>query len=384
MLKKVIIAPDSYKGSLTAPQVTDIIAEEVLKCFPDCDIIKMPIADGGEGTVDTVISAIGGRFESTQVLSPDDETITAYFGVSETGIAVMEMAQSTGITKQNGLHPMTSSTYGFGQLILSALELGVREFMMGIGGSATTDGGCGMAAALGVKFFDDKGSVFIPCGETLHRIARIDTTDIDKRISESKFTVMCDVDNPLYGPYGAAYIYSPQKGATPEQVVILDNGLRHYSDILTNTFGQDNSAFPGAGAAGGLGIGCMVYLNAALMSGIDVILELCGYKNHLKNADLVITGEGKLDSQSFSGKVLSGILRDAEDIPIVSICGVKDFDEALLSKLNLTIYEVSDGISIEESLSETEKHLRLTTEKFLNDKKQYEQGRIPNKSDKGD
>ena len=368
MLNKIIIAPDSFKGSLSAKQVADIIADEVLKRFPNCEIIKMPIADGGEGTVDTVISAVGGKMYEAKVVSPDERIISAEFGVTPTDLAVLEMAQSSGLTKQIGLHPMTSNTYGFGQLITAALNLGIREFMMGIGGSATTDGGTGMAAALGVKFFDDENNSFVPCGETLSKIARIDVSGIDERISKSTFTVMCDVDNPLFGTNGAAYIYGPQKGATPELVVILDNGLRHYGNILAKTFGVDYSEIPAAGASGGLGAGCMAYLNATLRSGIEVILEICGFKNHLSDSDLIITGEGKLDSQSFMGKVLWGILRDAGDVPVVSICGKKDYDESSFECHNLTIFEISEGISIEESMNATEKYLRLTTQRFLSER----------------
>jgi len=275
------------------------------------------------------------------------------------------MAQSSGITRQNGLHPMTSNTYGFGQLITAALDLGAKNFMMGIGGSATTDGGCGMAAALGVVFSDTGKCSFIPCGETLHKIAHIDMTNIDKRISGCCFTVMCDVDNPLYGSTGAAYIYGPQKGADPSQVQILDNGLHHLNRVFIKAFNVDYSDTPGAGAAGGLGTGCLVFLGATLRSGIEAILDLCGFKEHICDADLIITGEGKLDSQSFSGKVLSGILNDAGNVPVVSICGVKDCNDDLLQEFNLTVYEISEGITLEESINETEKYLRLTIQRLL-------------------
>jgi len=279
-LKKVIIAPDSFKGNLTAKQATDIIAEEVTTAFPDCEVVKMPIADGGEGSIDAILSAIGGELHTEHVQSPDDRKIEAAYGISGSGVAIVEMAQSSGITKQIGLHPMTSTTSGFGQLILAALDKGAREFILCIGGSATTDGGCGMAAALGVRFYNAIGDTFIPCGETLCNIVRIDTSGIDKRIGESSFTVMCDVDNPLYGTRGAAHIYGPQKGADPTQVLKLDEGLHHLGTILSEYFGKDPQSgkefadIPGTGAAGGLGTGCIVFLGAKLMSGIDAILEL--------------------------------------------------------------------------------------------------------------
>jgi len=405
---KILIAPDSFKGTLTAKEVTDIIADEVSKAFPACEIIKMPISDGGEGSTDAILSAIGGKIYEATVLSPDEREITARFGIttnsiagsgivarsavendvagsnvigSGCGTAILEMAQSSGITRQTGLHPMTSTTYGFGQLILSALDKGARNFNLCIGGSATTDGGCGMAAALGVRYFDKKGDYFIPCGETLCDIIDIDINSIDERIAISDFTVMCDVDNPLYGANGAAYIYGPQKGANPEQIKILDDGLRHYGAILSGRFKRDFCEIPGAGAAGGLGAGCMAYLDANLQSGIDAILKLYDFKKHCMDTDLIITGEGKLDSQSFQGKVLSGIMNAAGDIvgnaagdiigntagsiPILAICGTCDCDAKTLQEKNLIVFEASDGITNEKCMNDPVKYLRIATKKAL-------------------
>lgn len=260
---------------------------------------------------------------------------------------------------------MTSTTYGFGQLILAALEHGATEFNLCIGGSATTDGGCGMAAALGVRFSDNKGNQFIPSGGTLKEITRIDTGGIEKRIQNSKFTVMCDVDNPLFGTNGAAYVYSPQKGANPEQVLALDEGLRHYGALLFECFGRDFASVPGAGAAGGLGAGCMAYLNANLMSGIDAILKICDFEKQLSNADLIITGEGKLDSQSLQGKVLSGILRDAKGVPVLSICGILECDKELLDKHDLKVFETREGTTIGESMSKPAEYLKIAARKAM-------------------
>ena len=365
ILNKVIIAPDSFKGALTAKQATEIIAAEISAAFPGCTIIKMPIADGGEGSVDTIIAAIGGEIFETQALSPDDRTINAGFGIAADGTAIVEMAQSSGITKQNGLHPMTSTTYGFGQLILAALERGAEEFILCIGGSATTDGGCGMGAALGINFLDEQGNSFVPSGATLGSIKRIDMSGLDKRIGESSFTVMCDVENPLYGTTGAAHIFSPQKGASLEQVLYLDEGLRHLGTLLFKQFGEDIANTPGAGAAGGLGAGCMAFLGANLMSGIDAILKLCGFEKHTEDADLIITGEGKLDSQSFFGKVLSGILSKAGNVPVWSICGVCDCDETLLREKGIRVFQTSEGITAEESMSNTEKYLGMATRRAI-------------------
>ena len=362
---KVIIAPDSFKGALTSREVADIIGEEVRTAFPGCEVIKMPIADGGEGSIDTILSALGGEVFKAQVLSPDDRQITAGYGITGNGTAILEMAQSSGITKQDGLHPMTSSTFGFGQLISAALERGASDFILCIGGSATTDGGCGMAAALGVSFIDEKGESFVPCGEKLSKVARIDTSALDERIQNCSFTVMCDVENPLFGINGAAYVYSPQKGANPEQILLLDKGLRALGNLLHELYGKDFSSTPGAGAAGGLGAGCMAFLGANLLRGIDAILELCSFKKHVAGADLVLTGEGKLDSQSFDGKVLSGLLREAGGVPVWSICGVSDCGEKVLRRHGIKVFEASEGVSVEESMAAPKKYLAIAAKKAM-------------------
>ena len=367
-MNKIIIAPDSFKGTMTAKKVADIIGEAAAALLPDCEIVKIPIADGGEGSLDTIISSVGGELFEARVISPDDNEIPAYVGITREGTAIIEMAQSSGLTRQNGLHPMTSSTYGFGQLITAALDKGAREFVLCIGGSATTDGGCGMAAALGVAFKSCSGVSFVPCGGTLQHITRpdgIDMSAIDTRIRGSVFTVMCDVDNPLHGKHGAAYVYATQKGASPDHVALLDEGLKHLGLLLHEKLGVDFASIPGAGAAGGLGAGCMAFLSAKLVSGSEAILELSGFGAHLKSADLVITGEGRLDTQSFSGKALSGVLKRAGNVRVYSICGVCSCDEALLEEHSLRVFETSEGITPEESLLYPEKYLRATAVKAI-------------------
>ena len=364
-LNKVIVAPDSFKGALAAQRVADIIAEEIGAAFPGCQVVKMPVADGGEGSIDTLIGVMGGEIFREQVTSPDGGEIEACYGVTANGTAVIEMAQSSGLTRQNGLHPMTSNTYGFGQLISSALRRGVEDFILCIGGSATTDGGCGMASALGARFLDSAGNSFIPCGGTLCDIHMIDLWGIDKRVSESSFIVMCDVENPLFGINGAAYVYAPQKGATPEQVVKLDEGLLHFGVLLYELLGRDFANVPGAGAAGGLGAGCMAFLGAVLLRGSEAIMDMCGLKKHIAGTDLIITGEGKLDAQSFSGKALSGVLRGAGGVPVWSICGVNDCDEALASAHGVSVFEACEGVSAVECMADAEGFLRLAARKAL-------------------
>ncbi|MCL2491329.1 MAG: glycerate kinase [Coriobacteriia bacterium] len=365
MLRKVIVAPDSYKGSLSAREAADIIADEIALVCPNCSVVKIPIADGGEGSVETIIDALGGRTVKTRVLSADEREITAHYGITSDERAILEVAQSSGITRQIGLHPMTSSTYGFGQLISSALDKGLRDFILCIGGSATTDGGCGMAAALGVTFLDDKNSSFVPNGATLPGIARIDIAGLDTRVRESTFSVMCDVDNPLFGPNGASVVYAPQKGADPTQVRALDSGLRHLSEVVRREFDSDLSDVGGAGASGGLGFGCMVFLGAKLVSGIDVVLDISDFDTQVADSDLIITGEGKLDGQSFSGKVLSGIMRHAKEVPIATICGVCDVEEDELNKRGVRAFETSTGVSVEESLKHPEKYMRRAVDKVI-------------------
>ena len=364
-LHKVIIAPDSFKGVLSAKAVADIIADGVAASFPGCVIEKMPIADGGEGSLETILSSTGGNVYETQVKAPDDRIITASFGVTSGSVAVVEMAQSSGLTKQAGLHPLSSSTYGFGQLISAALDKSARRFVLCIGGSATTDGGCGMAAALGAQFFSSGGDVFIPGGGALRDIAHISTEGLDTRVRESEFTVMCDVNNPLFGPNGAAHVYGPQKGAGPADVALLDDGLRHLGAVMLELFGRDYADVPGAGAAGGLGAGCMAFLGAKLVSGSDAILDVCGFSERLCGADLVITGEGRLDEQSFSGKALSGILKAAGKIPVCSICGVCTYAAAQKSSRSLKVFEASESISPEESMKNPEKYLRLAVSRAM-------------------
>jgi len=368
MLRKIVIAPDSFKGTLSAQKVTDIIAREVTDRFLNCEVVKLPLADGGEGSVETVLAVTGGQLAHALVLSPDNKRIRAHFGITTNKQAIIEAAQSTGITKQSGLHPMTSSTFGFGQLIKAALDRKLRDFYLCIGGTASTDGGCGMAAALGVKFFNDAEKPFVPCGATLKDIACIDMSGLDLRVNESTFTVLCDVDNPLFGSEGAAFIYAPQKGANESEVRTLDLGLRHLNEVCVQTFARftrDNSSIPGSGAAGGLGFGMMTFLDGTLASGIDAILDLCDFERRVKDADFIITGEGKLDSQSFSGKALSGILRRSGDVSVISICGTCEVEPSQLRARGLRVFEASEGVSAEESARQPELYLRQATKRAL-------------------
>lgn len=364
MAGKIIIMPDSFKGSMTAKEVADILCEQAEK-YTDKDVKAFPIADGGEGSIDCILSFTGGERIEVQVHSPEWKMIPAYYGVTEDNRGIIEFAQSSGLTKQTSFAATKATSYGFGELIKDALERGIREFILCLGGSATTDGACGMAAALGVKFLDCNGNEFVPVGESLADIACIDDSGIDERLKDCHFEVMCDVENPLYGPLGAAFVYAGQKGASKEEQVLLDQGLQHLCQIVLEKTGIDYSEKKGGGAAGGAGCGCEVFLDAKLKSGIDVILDLCHFEQELEDCEYIITGEGKLDPQSMMGKVLSGIRKRSGEIPMISFCGVCELDEGDLEKIHVQAIEIGKGLAVEEAMLEGKRLLIQESSRFF-------------------
>lgn len=317
-MPKIIICPDSFKGSLSATEAADLIANACLKAIPDSEVIKIPIADGGEGTVET----LGATKIACKVNDAFFKPVDSFWG--ELGdTAVIELAACAGLPQAVSPNPEIASTFGVGELILDALNSGKRKIIIALGGSSTNDMGCGLASALGVRFLDAEGKEFIPAGGTLSKIAKIDMKAVDPRISESTFITMCDVTNPLYGEKGAAFVFAPQKGADSEMVLRLDAGLRHAGTIVQRDLGLDLASVPGTGAAGGCGAGVMAFLGSKLQSGIDVVLNLKYFDRELSGADLVITGEGKFDSQSIDGKAISGIAARAKiaKVPMVVLAG---------------------------------------------------------------
>lgn len=323
---KIVIAPDSFKGSLTALQVSDAVEEGFKRIFPDAQMEKVPMADGGEGTVQSLVDATGGQLLTETVTGPLGGKVEADYGILGDGVtAVIEMAAASGLplVPLDKRNPMLTTTYGTGELIKAALERGCRKFIIGIGGSATTDGGAGVAQALGVKLLDASGKDIPFGGIGLSKLAKIDMSTMDERIAETETVVACDVDNPLTGPRGAAHVYSPQKGATPEQVELLDKYLGHFADIVKRDLGKDVKEAPGAGAAGGLGAGLMAFLNAELKLGIDIVISASNLRERMQGADLVITGEGQLDEQTAYGKTPTGVSKVAKqmDIPVLAIAG---------------------------------------------------------------
>ena len=330
---KIIIASDSYKGSLSSLEVAKHIQVGAKKVFQDATFETIAMADGGEGTVDAMISSIGGEIKTVTVKDPLQRDIQASFGILKDSSAIIEMAAASGLPlvgQDKDIYK--ASTYGTGQLIQAALDNGCRTIYIGIGGSATNDGGIGMAKALGVQFLDQNNQE-IPCDAySLSKIYSIDMTQLDSRLKDTNIIVMCDVDNPLCGEKGASAIYGPQKGATLEQVQYLDQGLDNLASVCMKTGLKNAKNVPGAGAAGGLGFGLMTFLNATLAAGIDVVLKANHFEEKLNDASLVITGEGRIDYQSIHGKVPTGVGQFAKkkNIPTIAIVGCIGKDATLV------------------------------------------------------
>lgn len=322
-MKKCVVVSDSFKGTVSSREICAIAQRVIPRHFPACEVVCIPVADGGEGTVDCFIQAMGAqRVEVTVTNALGEKSAAAYAHLDE--LAIIEMAAAAGLPQVGARRcPGTATTYGVGELIVHAVGSGCKRILLGLGGSATNDGGCGCAAALGVGFLDADGQSFIPVGDTLGRIGRIDTAKAEELLHGVELTIMCDVTNPLYGPTGAAYVFAPQKGADAEKVKSLDAGLRHFGDVIRSQLGIDVSAMPGAGAAGGMGAGCVALLGGIIQSGIDAVLDVTGFDRQLEGADLVITGEGRIDSQSADGKVISGVARRTrtKGIPLIAIAG---------------------------------------------------------------
>ncbi|MCB5940920.1 glycerate kinase [bacterium 210820-DFI.6.52] len=325
-MKRYLAVPDSFKGTLTSGQICDILADCVRRCDPSAQLRAIPVADGGEGTVDAFLAALGGEKIPLPVAGPYFEECTAFYGILEGSprTAVIEMAACAGLPLVEGREdPLRTTTYGVGQLIADALARGCEKILLGLGGSCTNDGGAGAAAALGVRFLNDKGVPFTPVGGTLGRIAAVDCSGLDPRLAAAEKVAICDIDNPFYGPSGAAAVFAPQKGATPEQVIQLDGGLRRLAEVVLAETGRDLQLLPGAGAAGGMGGGVCALLGFRLQMGIDALLDAVHFDDLLRETDLVFTGEGRIDSQSLRGKVVVGVARRAraQGVPVIALVG---------------------------------------------------------------
>jgi len=366
---KIVIAPQGFKGNLTALEVARAIEEGVKRIVPDAETVLKPMADGGEGTVQALVDATGGEMMSTEVTGPLQERVNAHWGIlSDKTTAVIEMASASGLplVPPEKRNPLTTTTYGTGELIRAALDHGCRKLIIGVGGSATNDGGAGMAQALGARLLDAEGKELPFGGAALAKLERIDISAMDPRLADFEVTLASDVNNPLCGPRGASAIYGPQKGATPELVKQLDAALSHYADVIKRDLDIDLRDVPGAGAAGGLGLGLMVFLKARMVPGIDVVIKATNLVADLKGAKIVFTAEGRIDCQSAMGKVPTGVAMAAKKFgaTVIALAGeVADDCRVVYDQGIDAVLSIAPGpITLEQSMAEAERLLANAAE----------------------
>ena len=358
----ILLCPDSFKGSLMNWEVCDAMRRGFLRAGSDFHVVEKPLSDGGEGTVAALIRGTGGKEIQKEVSGPFGEKVTATIGIlPDDKTAIIEMAQACGLflVPPEKRNPRWVTTYGVGELIQEALLRGYQRIILGIGGSASTDAGMGALQALGIHFYDDDGHELPGIGESLRKITHIDTSHIFSLLSQSELLIACDVNNPLYGPKGAAYIFSPQKGATPEDVLQLDEGLRHFAWITQRVTGKNINSLPGAGAAGGIGAGLFAYAGAQMVSGINIIIELLNLEEEIAHADLVVSGEGKVDNQTLYGKVLSGVIKLCRKYhrPLLIFAGTIDCDASEAFAKEAALFSIVNGPISENEAMEKAKIL---------------------------
>lgn len=361
---KIVIAPDSFKECLTAAQVAQAIETGLKQVLPDAMYVKVPVADGGEGTLQSLVDATGGKLIAAMVTGPMGEPVPACFGLLGDGeTAVIEMARASGIelVPADQRNPLISTTAGTGELILSALDHGIKRIIVGIGGSATNDGGAGMMQTLGVRLLDRDGNDLPYGGAALAQLASIDARRMDKRLKSVEFIAACDVDNPLTGANGASAVFGPQKGASPEMVQQLDQALQHYARIIERDLAVVVEHQPGAGAAGGMGAALLAFLRAELQPGIDIVMEAVDLASHMPGADVVITGEGRIDSQTAQGKTPVGVARIAKQfgLPVIALAGsVGSGVEAVYKSGIDALFPIVHGaVPLSEALAKGEENL---------------------------
>lgn len=369
---KILIAPDKFRESLSSIKVAKAIERGIKKVDKNIETVLCPIADGGEGTVDALVAATSGRYVICDATGPLGEKISVKYGVlGDNKTAVVEMAAASGLwlVPQDKRNPLYTTTYGTGDMVRSALDFGVGKVIVGIGGSSTTDGGMGMAQALGIKFYDKEGNELGHGGIQLEKLYKVDMKNRDPRVSRTIFEVACDVDNPLTGSKGAAYVYSPQKGANPDEVKRLDEGLKNFTKVIKRDLGKDVENLKGAGAAGGLGAGLVAFLDAKLRPGVDIVMETINLRKRIENVDLAITGEGSTDIQTLMGKAPTGIINIAKElkVPVVIISGsvADDMSKLHESGVDAIFSIVPRPISLKESFRNASLYLEKTAEEVI-------------------
>ncbi len=368
---KFVIAPDKYKGSLSGEQFCNAVERGIKMVFPKAEILKKPLADGGDGTIGVVKQYLNATDTHVKVKNPlFTEIHASYLFSEERKTAFIEMSEASGykLLSKSELNCMDTTTLGTGQLIKDALDRGAMHIVLGIGGSATNDGGIGMASALGYRFLNREGNELQPIGRNLGELVSIEQEGIHPRIKDIDFKVACDVKNPLYGKDGAAYVYGPQKGASEKEILILDEGLQNLAGVIKDTFGQEVQNIPGAGAAGGLGAGAVVFLGASLTSGIDLIKEMAQFEKSIKNADWIVTGEGQLDGQTLSGKTIDGVITSARkfDIPVAALCGsvLVNIEETEALGLDYVTSILNQPSTLEEAKEKSYENLEIAAYNF--------------------
>lgn len=370
-MQNFILVPDSFKGTLSAIEVCNIMKSSIKNLYKDANIISVPVADGGEGTVDAFLYALGGEKKSIWVSDAfNEQKILAYYAMLKNDIAVIEMAACAGLPLvKNRLEPDKTTTFGVGELIIDAINNGAKKIILGLGGSATNDGGCGMASALGVKFKDEQDQEFIPTGGTLSQIYKIDMNNIYSKIKDVEFVSMCDVDNPLCGKLGASAVFAPQKGADEDMVRLLDEGLAHLAKIIKRDLHIEVKDIKGAGAAGGLGAGSIAFLQSKLTKGIDVILDTIKFDELVSKADIVFTGEGKFDSQSLHGKVVMGVANRSQKYktPVIVVTGAigENIQEAYNKGITAIFSINKEPMEFSKSALKSKENMILTMENIL-------------------
>ena len=365
---KIVIAPDSYKESLTAMEVATEIEAGFREIYPDAEYVRLPMADGGEGTVAAMVAATGGRVIEKEVTGPLGEPVKAFYGITGDGkTAIIEMAAASGLVlvPTHLRNPTKTTTFGTGELIKAALDAGICHLIIGIGGSATNDGGAGMLQALGVKLLDQSGCEIGFGGESLAKLCSINISTLDQRLNHCQIDVACDVSNPLTGPTGASAVFGSQKGATPEMVAQLDTNLSHYAALIHRDLGVDVNSTPGAGAAGGMGAALLAFLNAHLRKGAEIVMEAIGLETAVQDADLVITGEGRIDSQTIHGKTPIGVAKIAKlyGKPVIGIAGSLSSDVGAVYDHGIdAVFSVLRQVgTIEDALKSAPENLRIAS-----------------------